>query len=302
MEMVNRNDPQYTEAVIKKKSQSDSKEVSIRKKIEDAILREEWAKTAFSHIKDEQIEYLKKSIAKVDNPDFVHDSTQDTLKKISRELKAQIVEGAELLSEVPEGSPILISTNHFGAYKLTGLNPKTDLGIDIENYDAMYPYLMYFAALHPVSEAVQDNLYYVSDDFPLIFGQIHTEAGFIHVPPSSIEISGGRTAFLEEQVKKSIAKHPNSAFVNFPEGGTSGKYTGLGPYDLDPFKTGAYVVAANLGIHVVPVAQYFDKNDGFQLKIFKPFIPEITDKTGYENMAQNNRAEMQKWLDTRKNN
>ena len=297
---MNRNDPLYVESVVKKKSQIDPKETLIREKISASVLRENWVRDAFIKIKGQQIEYLKTVVANVNNPDLVHNKTQDILEAISIKLKSHVVEGADLLNEVPKGSPVLIATNHFGAYKLTGISPKEDLGIDIPNYDSMYPYPMYFAALYPVAKAIEDKLYYVSDDFPLIFGQIHTEAGFIHVPPSSIEVEGGRTALLQEQTKEAINKHRNAAFVNFPEGGTSGKYTGLGPYDLDPFKTGGYVVAANLGINIIPVAQYFDKDEGFQLKILRPFIPEKTSSEGYKKMAEDNKIEMQKWLDGRK--
>ena len=300
MEMLNRTDPDYVKAVVEKKSQADPKETVIREKIRQAVLREKWARDAFSHIRELQIAYLKEMVANVDNPELIHDKTQTILKEISTQLKSQIVEGADTLADIPKGSPVLIMTNHFGAYKLIAVSPEDDLGVDIPNYDAMYPYPMYFAAMHPVASAIGDNLYYVSEDFPLIFGQIHTEAGFIHAPPASVEIEGGKTLLLQEQTKDAISKRRNAAFVNFPEGGTSGKYTGMGLYDLSPFKTGGYVVAANLGIHVVPVAQYFDKDEGFQLKLLNPFIPAVSDKRGYERIAEGNRIEMQDWLNERK--
>lgn len=299
MEKMNRTDPDYVEALIKKKSQEDPKEVAIREKIKLAVLERQWARDAFSKIKALQIEYLKKTIANVENPGIVHDITQNVLEKISALLGSQIVEGAEALAKVPKGSPALIMANHFGAYKLTGIHPGEDLGVDIPGYDAMYPYPMYFAALYPVAKEIGDKLYYVSEDFPLILGQIHTEAGFIYVPPSSVEVEGGRTMFLLEETREAINNHRNGAFVNFPEGGTSGKYSGLGPYDLDPFKTGGYVVAANLNIHVIPVGQYFDKDKGFQLKVLEPSIPPITDREGYEEIAERHRSEMQSWLNER---
>ena len=300
MEMLNRTNPDYVKAVVEKKSQADPKETAIREKIRQAVLREEWARGAFSHIGKLQIAYLKEMVANVGNPELIHDKTQVVLKEISTQLKSQIVEGADTLADIPKGSPVLIMTNHFGVYKLTAVRPKEDLGVDIPDYDAMYPYPMYFAAIHPVASAIGNNLYLVSEDYPLIFGRIHTEAGFVHAPPASIETKGGKTILLQEQTQNAIHKRRNAAFVNFPEGGTSGKYTGMGPYDLSPFKTGGYVVAANLGIHVVPVAQYFDKDEGFQLKLLNPFIPAVSDKGGYERIAEENRIEMQDWLNERK--
>ena len=293
---MDRRSRQYTEAVIKKKSQEDPMEIAIREKIGQTVLEKLWARGAFSEIRQLQIDYLKNAIGHIENPETVHDITQEVVKRIAELLRTKIVEGGELLAKVPKGSPALVMANHLGAYKLTAISPKKDLGIDIPGYDAMYPYPMYFAALEPVAREIDDNLYYVSEDFPLIFGQIHTEAGFVYVPPASIKIERGRTVFLTEETREAINNRRNGAYVNFPEGGTSGKYSGLGPYDLDPFRTGGYVVAANLNIHIIPVAQYFDKEEGYQLKVLEPLIPEVTDKEGYQKIADGHRAEMQDWL------
>ena len=166
------------------------------------------------------------------------------------------------------------------------------MGVDIPGYDFMYPSPMYFAGLKPVAKTIGDNLSYVSDDFPGIFGQIHRKAGFIHVPPPNIQ-STNRTEALLEQTREAINKRTNIGIVNYPEGGTSGKYSGLGPYDLDPFKTGGYVIASKLGVYVIPVAQYFNPEKGLQLKVFQPYIPSISDKEGYEKYAVKDKNQMQ---------
>lgn len=289
-------DPKYQEDVLKQKSQNDPREIAIREKITAEVLKEQWAKDAFAKIRHEQIDYLKGAVANVQDEIHVHDLTQRVLKNISDEVKSKIVEGKELLDDVPKGHPAIIVTNHFGAYKLLGINPKNDVGVDIPGYDAMYPYLMYFAALRPAAEAIGDGLYYASNDFPGVFGDIHRKAGFIHVPP----IGENRIVILIEQNKAAITKRPNSAIVSFPEGTTSGKPSGRGPYDIGPFRTGAYVIAAELGIYIVPVAQYFDPKEGYDLKIMRPFIPEKGDKELFKLYAEQNRNEMQTWLDQRR--
>ncbi len=298
---MNRRDPGYLDAVVKKKSQRDPKEDAIRGKIEHCMTREAWNRDALESVRKIQKEHLTDMIAHVDDESYVHDQTQLKLREISGLMRSKIIEGGKFLEALPPGTPTLIATNHFGAYKLTGLNPREDLGVDIPNYDAMYPYLMYFAALSPVADTLGDNLYYASEDFPLIFGEIHTKAGFVHIPPASIHVEGGRTPYLIEETRSLLEKHPNAAIVNFPEGGTSGKYSGLGPYDLDPFKTGAYVIATKLGLHLIPVAQYFDAKDGFQLKVHRPFVPTVSTKEELEEIASANRSEMQAWFDQRKN-
>ena len=294
MENMNtRNDPEYIARVLDQKSQNDPKEIAIREKIENLVMQEAWAKDAFLKIQERQIAYLRDAVAHREDTEYVHDRTQEVLKEIAVLVKSKIVEGGELLEGVPVGSPALIATNHFGAYKLLGIDPKEDVGVDMGEYRAMYPYPMYFAALAPVAERLRDGLYYASNDFPGVFGEIHTAAGFIHVPA----LAESKTAALIEQTKEAIAKRPHTAIVNYPEGTTSGKPTGGGPYDLNAFKTGAYVIASQLDMPVVPVAQYFDPHEGFKLKVFKPFIPEKTDKAGYEAYAHHDQIAMQQWLD-----
>jgi hypothetical protein len=70
----------------------------------------------------------------------------------------------------------------------------------------------------------------------------------------------------------------------------------MGPYALNPFKTGAYVLAAELALPVVLVAQYFHPTEGFKLKIFSAAVPVKTDKAGYEALAAEQQHVMQEWL------
>lgn len=287
--------PDYLRSVVALKTRRDDpKEMAITEKVRQEVLTTDWAKERFDEVRAVLVAYMREVTERVLDATFVHDRTQGVLKDISVLLQSRIVEGAELLAEVPQGSPVLIVTNHFGAYKLWGLDPKKELGVEIENYDYLAPFPGYFAALHPIAEALGDRLYYASNEFPGIFGEAHERAGFIHLPPS---VEGGRTAYLEQQTREKIAAHPHSAFVIFPEGTTSGKPQGGHPYALNPFKTGPYVIAAELGIHIVPVVQYFDPNEGFHLKVLQPYIPLHGEKAEYEAIAEKDRVLMQKWLD-----
>lgn len=294
IEHMNRADPTYQEKILLQKGQNDPKEIAIREKIRTAVLQQPWAQTVFTNIRNQQIDFLRTAIEHINEPHHVHDEAQRVMREIAQQLKSEIVEGKELLAQIPQGHPVLISTNHFGAYKLMGIAPKEDLGVDIPGYDAMYPYLMYFAALYPVAEAVGDNLYYASNDFPGVFGAIHSAAGFIHVPA----LAESKTGALIEQTRVALEHNPHAAIVNFPEGTTSGKPSGRGPYDLEPFKTGGYVVAAELGLYVIPVAQYFDPVQGYRLKVFEPVIPTPGTKESYNALANTHHREMQSWLDS----
>ncbi len=286
-----------TKAVIAKKPRRDDPlEVAVVQKIKDRVISTEWASQAITKLKSLQTTYMQEVLAKKD-ASFVYNRTQETLKEISNILGAKIVEGSEFLEQIPKGSSVLLMTNHLGLYKLVGIDPKKELGVDIPGYDFMYPSPAYFGGLNPVAKAMGDKLSYVSNDFPGVFGEIHRASGFVHVPPTGTE-KVSRTEALLEQTRDVLESHPGTAIVNFPEGGTSGKYSGLGPYDLDAFKTGGYVIASKLGLHIVPVAQYFDPNKGLQLKVFQPYIPPVTDKVGYESLSEKDRNRMQKWFDT----
>lgn len=298
--MPDRNAPDYIKALVEKKPHADDpKDIRIRKLIEDNFLQEEWARQAFGNIRGEQIDYMKDTVVHADDPEYVDTKTQEILKSISAELHSTIEEGQEYLEQLPKGKPVLIMTNHLGTYKLAGINPQTELGehaAKIDQYNFMYPYPLYFAALSPVAEAIGDKLSYSSDDFPGVFGKIHTEAGFIHVPPASL-VTSGRTEALIRQTAEVVRRRPNTAVVNFPEGGTSGKYNDAGPYDLLDFKTGGYVVAAGVDMSVVTVAQFFDPRQGMRLKVFEPLtIPPTTTREHYHELAAEAQQEMQAWL------
>ncbi len=291
----------HTDAVVEKKpKKGDVREIAITAKIAGEVNKTEWAQEVVAKIRELQIRYLREILTKKDDSSFVYLKTQEVLAEISKLLRAEIVEGAELLAEIPKGKPVLVMTNHFGLYKLAGIDPRKDLGVDIPGYDFMYPSPLYFAGLNPVGEAVGNDLSYVSNEFPGVFGEIHQASGFIHVPPKTDE-GVSRTGLLTEQTGDVINKNPNIAIVNYPEGGTSGKYNGLGPYDLEPFKTGGYVIASKLGVHVVPVAQYFDPEKGLRLRVFRPYIPFITEKETFEDQAKKDKDQMQEWLNEQQN-
>lgn len=291
---MERIDDSYIASVVKQKPRDDDpREIAIVAKLKQEIFQKKWAKDIFTKIKNLQIEYFKETLASIDKPEHIHDKTQNMLRNIASFLRANIVEGASYLETLPKNSPVFIFTNHFGAYKLTSFNPREKLGTNIEGYDWICPPFSH-ASLAPIASALGNNLYFIVADFPAEFGIINTAAGFFHVSPRKVET--GRAAALQKQIEGIVKNHQNVAIVNFPEGGTSGKYNGLGPYDLDNFRTGGYVIAALLKIPVIPAAQYFHPDTGFMLKVFEPFIPAMSNLNGYRRYADKNKKEIQSWL------
>lgn len=285
--------------VLKTPRRDDPQDIAYVEKLERRVLQEKWAKEAFATIRQIQIEYLREVLAKSDDTALVYERTQAILKEIAELLRTEIAEGAEFLEKIPKGSPVLLMSNHFSLYKLTGFNPERELGLQIPNYRYLCPTPMFIAGFAPIAKHLRNTLSIVSDDFPGVLGKIHREAGFVHVPPKEA-LTTGRTAYLLEQTRKLFTRRPKTALVNFPEGQTSGKHTGLGPYDLDPFKTGGYVIAGQLGVRVIPVAQCFDPQKGLRLKVFPSYIPESTERDAVQTLADRDQRQMQEWLNERK--
>ncbi len=288
------------EIIAGKPRADNEKQIAITEKIKNKVLKEKWAQEMFAEVKNLQINYMKEMLDNVSDKNFVHDKTQEMLQKISGEFfKSQIIEGVEYLENLPMGTPVLITTNHFGAYKLLGVDTEKDLDVEMDGYNLIYPYPAYFAALYPVAAELADNLYYTSKEFPGIFGEIHKNIGSISVPIKKPK--EGRMPNLIAQTNTLINERENVALVNFPEGTTSGKPSGRGPYDLEPFHTGGYVVSANIGMIVLPVAQYFNTKEGFKLRVFKPHIlPKNTDSQTFQAYARDDQKNIQKWLNEQK--
>src|SRR6478609_7725852 len=110
---IDRTTPAYTEAITKKKSQNDPRETAIREKIAAIVLREPSSRDAFERVREMQQTYLKDAIAHADDAMYIHELTQNVLKEISSTVRSQIEEGAEHLSRLPAGTPVLVMTNHF---------------------------------------------------------------------------------------------------------------------------------------------------------------------------------------------
>lgn len=302
MANINKDDPSYTAATVRQlPSESDEKERRIRELARETFLTTPWAKEAFSAVDGFQLEYLRDMLSHVDDPDYIHTQSQTGLEHIAELLKAHISEGAENLDKLPKGKPVFLAVNHLGTFKLSKVNPQVDLGSEIPGYDLMYPYLLYAAPLYEVAKKLQDNLYYTGFDFPAQFGKIFDSAGFVPIIPPMEGVEESRTGDLADTMSEKIAEHPNAAIIHFAEGGTTGKRSGKGLYDLEEFKTGIFVIASQLGVPVLPVAQYFNPEKGFELRVFEPIQIEAgMDREGFQKIAEQARQQEQAWLDSKR--
>lgn len=274
-------------------SQGDPLEVRIVGLMQKEFLVTPWAKDAFSRAKKITIDYLGNSIAILNDPSRVHDETQKVLKDLSTNFQSRIVLGEKNLQQLHERQPGFIVANHLGVYKLTGIKPQ-ELGLNLP-VEIVHPFVMFYQSLVPVAQQLGCNLYEAAYPYKTPIKEIQEAAGSILVPSGK-----GSFSSVVRASERAIGDHPNGLFTIFPEGGTSGKRNGGGPYDLEEFHAGSFAIAAKVGIPVIPVAQYFNPNRGFELRVFNPMTLERNKpKEYYEKIANDTRSEMQTWLNER---
>lgn len=274
---------------------NDPLEQRIRGLIRDNVCSTVKGREMFAKVNDLQIDYFRDAIGNIGKPGVTHDRTQELLKELSQVTNSRIVQGAENLDSLPKKSPVFAMVNHFSGYKLVAIEQGT-LGVDSPDIDQIYPFPIFYSSLVPVAEALEDNLYDAHLELPAPLLKVQEEAGLLVVPPGE-----GQFKTVVERTEDHLKEHPNSLLVLFPEGESSGKRNNGGPYDMVGFHAGSFIIAAKKGIPVVPIAQYFNPNSGFELAIFPSFkLDPNGDRAYFEQMAANTRQEMQAWLDTKK--
>lgn len=250
-------------------SAKDPLEVRIRRLIREQAYATPEGEQMWRDTKAIQLEYFQDALAHLNDPKYVHNSTQNTLERIARATNAHIVDGREYAEQLD--TPALVVFNHYSGYKLTALKPD-EIDADFGDMEELYPFPSFYAPLFPVAKAVGDDvklydahLEYGRKDKALPLRRVQEEAGILVVPEK-----GGSFETTLDATKKMIEGRPRSLIVVFPEGQTSGKRNNGTPYDMLPFRTGAFAIAAEAGIPVLPVVQYFNPNKGFEIVVLPP--------------------------------
>lgn len=297
--IINRRNPDYVKAVVDHLPRMDDpQEQRMIDLAQQVFLTTEWARTTFAQVKSRQVVYLRDALDHLEASGYIHDRTQEVISKIAELTHTRIVTGQEELEGLEKGKPVFLMTNHPATFKLGGINPKTELGIDIANFNLVYPFPIFISPLYPVAKELEDDLYFSSLEYPLGLGEAHEAAGFMTVRP----VEKGRTQELQNAVARLIQEHPNAAIVHFAEGGTTGKRNGGQVYDLEEFSTGGFVIAAKNRIPIILAPHYFNPEKGFEVGVFKPFmLDENGNREYFAQIADDSRAQMQSWLNQRMN-
>jgi hypothetical protein len=283
-------------------SVNDPAEMRIREEIRNAALSTKLGQEMFAKIDQLQHDYFRRSLTMLDRPQQIHDETQTLLENLATTTNARIVDGEAYLASLPKGRPVIAAVNHFSSYKIVPIRP-AELGLENIGEGQIEAYPILYAPLMPVAKALGDNLYDGHMEAPSPIDQIQVAAGIVVVPdPNKALQHEQHKSFpiVLERTKSHFVQHPNSLLVSFAEGETSGKRNGGGPYNLAPFKTGAFVTAAEEKVPVLPVGMYFNPDSGYELGILEPIYPESgKEREYYVELAEQTRQKMQLWLNTR---
>ena len=273
---------------------ADKDEVRITDLIQSELLRTEWSRELFKKMRQLQIDFFRSAIQHLEDPELLHLLNQQLLERLAQESNSTIVSGKENLTGVK--TPLMIATNHLGDYKLCTIKP-AELNLDLLT-DQIHPFSMYYAPYSPIAEQLKTE---VSAAHIALLEPLHSIEKACRLVTIIVNKSGGGLKDLEKQTKSLFDKHPNTVLVIFPEGGTSGKRNQGGPYDLEEFHAGAFVIASNLGVSVLPVAKYFNPNRGYEIGILPPISPEKDrDRDYYQKIASTTQKDLQTWLDRQK--
>lgn len=307
--LMRKDDPGYVEATIRQlPSLDDPRERRIIEVLKEKLLMTPWAKSTVVKLREMIIANWQDATSHLDKPDYVHDVTQKGTEEAARLVNSKIVSGEENIDKLDRKKPVMILSNHLGTFKLISMNPEElrEKGIEHRVPNIYYPPITYYMPFIPVAKLLGNNIYEASFEQPLRLGEYFRATGSIDVPPpdvtSPVQASGTarRTEELVKATRQLFQNHPNAALVIFPEGGTTGKRSGGALYDLEGFKTGAFFIAAKLGVPILPVAQYFNVDRGFELGVFNPIVLEKDKpKKHYEQIGSDIKTQMQAWLNKR---
>lgn len=272
---------------------TDPEEIRIVDLIQKELLSAPWAKEFFSNARQLQINFFKYALSNLNNPGLIDSKNQELLKTLSELGKSRIVSGEEYLSKV--AVPAFIVSNHLGDYKLSPITPK-EIGLHLP-MNQIHPFPMYYSPNQPIAERLSAQLFGAHIELPEPLYTIEKACDLITI----VAVRHGELPRLTEDTKKLFDKHPSTILAVFPEGGTSGKRNGGGPYDLEEFHVGAFVIAGNLGVTVLPVGKYFRAESGYELGILPPLRPEPGKERGYyKELAASTQDALQHWLNKRK--
>lgn len=268
-----------------------SQDQAIREKL-NSLLSTESSKLMVKNARAKLEDFMSFSLKNTDNERIVHQKYVQLLPELAKTFKSHVASGEDNLKDLKEKKGVIVVSNHLGLGVLTIIdNQEGKYSVPLKEF-AGFPVRL--SALNLLSEKLEKPLFETAIELPEPLLAIQKATSTITVP-----IDGtGRTQKLIENTSLIISEKDGAIVVMYPEGGTSGKRNNGGPYDLDEFHSGAFVVAQNLNLPILPVCQVLNPQNGLELHILKPIDLKSGDSEYLRGVMQSVKVNMQEKLDS----
>lgn len=238
----------------------------IRQLLKDTLASTPWAQDMFATASGLQADFFTSAVHPDTSELEVNAAYIALQQRLTELMRVQVREGEGYLAALQDDPAIIVAVNHLGigqvGYVDNSDQPFDFPGAEIEAFPMGLVPGYVVSQIHAGKPPVDIRREETGD-----IGAIHRKLDGIRLFNTGAK--GGTQSLIDSimGVNETGGRH---VFQMFPEGRTSGWANNEGPYDLDQFRAGTFVVACETGFPVLPVAQYFDPNRGMDLLVLPP--------------------------------
>lgn len=286
------NEIMKNSSILYQPKNSDPQEKAIRKKLENSVLITDYSRKIVRQLHDVQENFFTDAFKDLDNNQKINKLYQELLLKLSNSTNSKIISGEHNLDDISSQQGVIIITNHLGLIKLTKIdNSNKKFPLALDNFE---PFPLRHAPILPIAQKLGFNLHETAIELPHPLSKIQKACGILIVNPEG----NNRTQKLINDTSQ-LLDTQKSAIVMYPEGGTSGKRNNAGPYKLDTFHSGSFVIGLKLNIPILPVCQFFNPDKGFELMILPAIMPNELKSSPLKDITIRTQNKMQKTLNSK---
>lgn len=280
-------------AILRQPQKDDPLEVAIQDRLRDELASTQYARDFLENATNLQTSFFERAFADLDSDENIRQSYEVLISNLAEAGNSRVVSGADNLRKLPSDQGCIVITNHLGIIKLTTIdNSQQRFPVSLDEFE---PFPLRHAPISIVASQLGLEIHESAVELPGRLRDIQEACGVAIVRAEG----ENRTQKLIEDCVLLNRQRP-ALIVMYPEGGTSGKRNQGGPYDLDEFRTGAFVVAAETNMPILPITQYFNPKTGFELSILEPFNVKDLKRDDLTILATETKANMQATLDVRR--